>query len=129
MQSEWWAYSEQTMSARWIQLALINGERLAFAERKQSAKWTVYARRTISEHFVNARLTIYSKYLWSISLYCISSVNRKKKPKWLPYPASCSAKFFYHILFFTKHLYLHVGIRVQKRQKWRRWYFYKRVIE
>lgn len=134
--SKRWAHAERMMSVFWTNnectlnsVSTYKRGKISVCRAQTKCKVngvrTANDKWTLCERKINDLFEVPLEYI--LILYFVG--KQEKKPKWLPYPASCSAKFFYHILFFTKHLYLHVGIRVQKRQKWRRWYFYKRVIE
>lgn len=57
-----WANGEKTVSARWTEfgdwLITVNGERKHKRGANASAKWTIYARRTICQPYVNAKIRI-----------------------------------------------------------------------
>lgn len=57
-----WANGEKTVSARWTEfgdwLITVNGERKHKRGANASAKWTIYARRTICQPYVNAIIRI-----------------------------------------------------------------------
>lgn len=132
--SKRWAHAERMMSIFWTNNectlnSVSTYKRGMISVCRAQTKCKVNGVRTANDMWTLCERKINEVPLeYILILYFVGNQEKKKQ---IDYRILHPVLQNFSIISFslTKHLYLHVGIRVQKRQKWRRWYFHKRVIE